>query len=93
VLEAMACGAAVVLRRLPVFEEFYTHGEDCLLCETLPEFEAAIERLAATPELRRRLGERAAETARSHGLDRVRRELETAYAEARKRSADEHTTD
>lgn len=92
VLEAMACGAAVVLRRLPVFEEFYTHGEDCLLCETLPEFEAAIERLAATPELRRRLGERAAETARSHGLDRVRRELEAAYAEASEHSAGEHAT-
>ena len=93
VLEAMACGAAVVLRRLPVFEEFYTHGEDCLLCETLPEFEAAIERLAANPDLRRRLGERAAETAHEHGLDRVRRELEAAYEEARERAADEHATD
>ena len=93
VLEAMACGAAVVLRRLPVFEEFYTHGEDCLLCETLSEFEAAIERLAANPDLRRRLGERAAETAREHGLDRVRRELEAAYDEARERAAGEHATD
>jgi len=93
VLEAMACGAAVVLRKLPVFEEFYTDGEDCLLCETFSAFEAAIERLAADPDLRRRLGENAAETARSHDLDRVRRELEAAYAEAHEHAAaSQHTT-
>ncbi len=94
VLEAMACGVAVVLRDLPVFREFYTDGEDCLLCETLPEFEAAIERLAADPDLRERLGKNAERTARTHGLGRVRRELEAAYEEAcRLAAAAEHTTD
>jgi glycosyltransferase involved in cell wall biosynthesis len=84
VLEAMACGAAVVLRDIPVFEEFYTDGVDCLKCETLPEFEAAVERLASDPDLRTRLGANAKETARGHGLDRVRAELCDAYAEARR---------
>jgi len=94
VLEAMACGAAVVLRRLPVFEGLYTDGEDCLLCETLPEFEKAIDRLASDPDLRRRLGRNAEATARSHGLDRVRRELEAAYAEVSGSTPPgEHTTD
>ena len=79
VLEAMACGAAVVLRDIPVFEEFYTDGEDCLKCETIAEFESALERLAEAPELRRRLGENAMATAGRHGLDRVREELCSAY--------------
>jgi glycosyltransferase involved in cell wall biosynthesis len=94
VLEAMACGAAVVLRRLPVFEEFYTDGEDCLLCETTADFRHALDRLTANPELRARLGENAKETAREHSLERVERELEAAYEAAMTfAGADEHTTD
>ena len=93
VLEAMACGAAVVLRDLPVFREFYTDGEDCLLCEDFEAFEAALDRLAADPDLRRTLGENAKRTARSHDLDRVRRELTAAYAECRDRAdSAEHAT-
>ncbi|WP_254543816.1 glycosyltransferase family 4 protein [Halomarina pelagica] len=79
VLEAMACGKAVVLRDLPVFREFYTDGEDCLLCETRAEFRAALDRLASDPDLRERLGENARETAAEHGLDRVGEELTAAY--------------
>ena len=83
VLEAMACGKAVVLRDIPVFEEFYTDGEDCLKCGTVEEFRAALDRLAADPDLRARLGENARETAREHGLDRVATELLDAYDTAR----------
>ncbi|AUV81495.1 glycosyl transferase family 1 [Salinigranum rubrum] len=79
VLEAMACGKACVLRDIPVFEEFYTHGEDCLKCETHEEFRAALRRLNADPELRERLGENARETASEHSLDRVGERLVEAY--------------
>ena len=90
----MACGAAVILRRLPVFEEFYTDGEDCLLCETTAEFQEALETLTANPELRAWLGENAKETASEHSLERVRKELEDAYETATTLAgADEHTTD
>ena len=81
VLEAMACGKPVVLRDLPVFREYYTDGEDCLLCETEAEFRAALDRLAADPDLRERLGAAARETAREHGLDRVGERLVAAYEE------------
>ncbi|MFA1610457.1 glycosyltransferase family 4 protein [Halobellus rubicundus] len=81
VLEAMACGKAVVLRDIPVFEEFYTHGHDCLKCETEAEFREAVERLAEDPELRERLGENARETAREHSLDRVGEQLAATYRE------------
>jgi glycosyltransferase involved in cell wall biosynthesis len=79
VLEAMACGKAVVLSDIPVFREFYTHGHDCLLCDSLAEFRAAIDRLASDPALRERLGTNARETAREHSLDRVGAALRTAY--------------
>ncbi|MFB6298030.1 MAG: glycosyltransferase family 4 protein [Salinirussus sp.] len=79
VLEAMACGKAVVLSDIPVFREFYEDGHDCLLCSTRGEFRAALERLAADPGLRERLGENARETARDHGLDRVAGALTDAY--------------
>jgi glycosyltransferase involved in cell wall biosynthesis len=79
VLEAMACGKAVVVRDIPVFEEFLTDGEDCLKCSTRQEFVDALDRLAADPDLRRRLGENARETASEHSLDRVGERLVEIY--------------
>lgn len=81
-LEAMACGKAVVVRDIPVFEEFFADGHDCLKASSLGEFEAAIDRLAADPALRERLGENARETAAEHSLDAVREGLLDAYDEA-----------
>ncbi|MFB6092782.1 MAG: glycosyltransferase family 4 protein [Haloquadratum sp.] len=83
VLEAMACGKAVVLRDIPVFEEFYTDGHDCLKCETDAEFREAVDRLAADEGLRRRLGENARETAKRHSLDRVGEKLARTYRDVR----------
>ena len=82
VLEAMACGKPVVLRDIPVFQEFFTDGEDCLKCSTFPAFQAALERLADNPNLRERLGEAAKETAAEHDLERVGKRLRSAYEDA-----------
>lgn len=79
VLEAMACGKAVVLRDIPVFEEFFTDGVDCLKCDTFEEFEAALHRLERDPDLRERLGENATETAREHSLERLGEKLADVY--------------
>ncbi|ELZ85783.1 glycosyl transferase family protein [Haloferax elongans ATCC BAA-1513] len=81
VLEAMACGKAVVIRDIPVFEEFYTHGHDCLKCSTKEEFRRALELLERDPDLRRRLGDNAKETAAEHSLDRVGDRLVETYEE------------
>ncbi|MDG5775908.1 glycosyltransferase family 4 protein [Haloarculaceae archaeon H-GB2-1] len=78
-LEAMACGKAVVLRDIPVFEEYFTHDEDCLKCSTFAEFEDAIDRLAADPDLRERLGENARETAAEHTLAKMGQQLTAIY--------------
>ncbi|MFC6732189.1 MULTISPECIES: glycosyltransferase family 4 protein [unclassified Haladaptatus] len=79
VLEAMACGKVVVLSDIPVFNEFYTDGEDCLMCSTQAEFREALDRLSNNPELREKLGENARQTAAEHGLDRVGDELLSIY--------------
>ena len=79
VLEAMACGKAVVLSDIPVFREYYEDGHDCLICSDRREFREALERLEANPELRERLGENAKATAREHGLDRVGDRLVEVY--------------
>ena len=82
VLEAMACGKAVVLSDIPVFREYYEDGHDCLICDGAAEFREALGRLESNPALRERLGENARETAREHGLDRVSEELLGYYREA-----------
>jgi glycosyltransferase involved in cell wall biosynthesis len=81
VLEAMACGKPVVLRDIPVFREYFTDGEDCLICETESEFLAALDRLDSEPALREHLAENGRETAESHSLDRVGEALAGTYRE------------
>ncbi|WP_435145973.1 glycosyltransferase family 4 protein [Halobaculum sp. P14] len=81
VLEAMACGKACVLRDIPVFREYFEDGHDCVLCEDEDEFAAALDRLAADPDERERLGANARETAAEHSLDRVGDRLVDTYAE------------
>lgn len=82
VLEAMACGKACVISDIPVFEEFFTHGEDCLKCSTTTEYVSALDRLASDPDLRAKLGASAQETAAQHSLDTVGDDLLDAYRSA-----------
>ncbi|MFB6070632.1 MAG: glycosyltransferase family 4 protein [Halanaeroarchaeum sp.] len=79
VLEAMATGNPVVVRDIPVFEEFLTDGEDCLKASSEAGFVEALDRLHDDPDLRRRLGENARETAREHDLDHLGERLASIY--------------
>jgi glycosyltransferase involved in cell wall biosynthesis len=59
-LEAMACGKAVVGADSPGIREVIQHGDNGLLAEPTPDgFEMALRRLLRDSELRRRLGPRA----------------------------------
>ena len=78
-IEAMACGLAVVAADRPGLAEVVEHERTGLLCEPTPEaLCAAIGRLLQDPALRQRLGAAARSAAvQRYSLDRVL-ELETA---------------
>jgi glycosyltransferase involved in cell wall biosynthesis len=72
-LESAAVGAAGVYSRVPPYTDHVTEGETGLLVENREEaWEAALERLYADPELRRRIAERAlAEVRERFATERV----------------------
>lgn len=72
-LEAMACGLAVLGTDVPGIREIIRHGENGLLCEPKAEALAeAIARLLADADLRRRLGAQARKYVLHHNsLSRV----------------------
>ncbi|MFB6138244.1 MAG: glycosyltransferase family 4 protein [Halobacteriaceae archaeon] len=88
VLEAMATGNPVIARDIPVFREYFTDGEDCLLCATDDEFRAALERVTTDADLRADLVAGGYETAAAHDLERVGEELRGHYETARDLAAE-----
>ncbi|MDY6780366.1 MAG: glycosyltransferase family 4 protein, partial [Halobacteria archaeon] len=81
VLEAMSCEKAVLVSDLPVFEEFLTHGENCLKASEFDEYVDALDRLH-DEELRDELGESAAKEAEKHSLENVGEDLIEVYERA-----------
>ena len=76
-LEAMAAGAPVVCTDANGNRDFCRDGENCLMVDPEPEsVRAALERLFADPELRRRLSEEGRRTAERYGWDGRIDELE-----------------
>ncbi|MCG6963739.1 MAG: glycosyltransferase [Acidobacteria bacterium] len=72
-LEAQACGCAVVATAVGGLAELVIDGFNATLIPPEPAaLLAALERLASDPELRRRLGRNAIQTARGHSLNRWR---------------------
>ncbi len=58
VLQYMAAGLPVVANPVGVQAKLIRHGENGFLVETAAQWQAAIQRLAGDPELRRRMGAR-----------------------------------
>ncbi len=79
VLEAMACGKAVILSDIPVFQEYYTHGKDCLMCHSVGEFKQSVDLLCEDSTLRDKLGKNAQKTAQKHDLNSLSHNLEDIY--------------
>jgi glycosyltransferase involved in cell wall biosynthesis len=80
-LEAMACGLAIVATRLGSTEGLLEHERDALLVAPASpdQLAKAIQRLAGDPDLRARLGTGAIETSRQFEIDTVVGRIEDAY--------------
>jgi glycosyltransferase involved in cell wall biosynthesis len=72
-IEAMACGLAVIGADSPGIREIIRHGENGWLCKTDPaSIRSAIQELLASPDLCRKLGQNAREFVVKHfSLDRI----------------------
>ncbi len=84
-IEAMACGLPVVATRIDAVGELVSDSEDGLLVEPGDSgaLGAALQRLAADPGLRARLGEAGRETVRDrHDLDRQAAQLYELFGSA-----------
>lgn len=79
VLEAAACGKAILLRDIPVFEDWMIHGKNCLKAKTDEEFVKYLKELILDEKLRQRLGQAAQKTAKEHDLLNVGKKLKTVY--------------
>ena len=88
--EAMACGLPVVTSRQMGVAEIITHGQDGFILEdsgdsaTLAQW---IRRLSTNPELCRRLGEAAAQTARRLTWEQNAQQMRELFERARRQGA------
>lgn len=81
VLEAMACGRAVVCTDTHCNSDFAEHGYNCLKANTAQGLRDHIETLRADDELRKRLAANALQTARRWTYDAMAVRLEAAMME------------
>lgn len=81
-LEALACGLAVLGTRVPGIREIIQHGENGWLCETSVEsIRDAICRVMSDEDLRRQLGKKGRACALNYGLDRLVEKERKLYEE------------
>jgi glycosyltransferase involved in cell wall biosynthesis len=83
VLEAMACGLALVATEHGATHGFVEHGQEALLVPTREPsaLAAALERALSEPTLRRNLATAALESAGRHGVSRVVDRIESEHHE------------
>lgn len=65
-VEAAACARPIVTRTIPVFQEWLTHGKDCLMGTSIDEFDTCFQQLIDDPDLKGRLGAQALRSAQAH---------------------------
>jgi len=82
-LEAAACGVPIILRDLPVYDDF-VDGYNCVKFKTAQEFENAINEILANPMNASRLSRNARKTVQNHDVHIVGKKLLQIYLTAKR---------
>lgn len=69
--EAAAVGLPIILRDIPIYEDWFKHGENCLKFRTDAEFAEAIGRISEDTTLNQRLGQQSLKLAEDHDLNKA----------------------
>lgn len=93
--EAMACGVPTIVSSQAGASEIVTHGEDAFILQdptNAEELAGYLQRLYEDPELRQRMGERAAQTASQYTWERNAAKMHMIFQQAmlRKRKNQQH---
>lgn len=78
-LEAAACRRPIIVRDLPVYENWLEDGVNCLKARTDDEFKIKLQNLMEDRNLRDRLAGKAYEMSKGHSLQRVGEKLKGIY--------------
>jgi glycosyltransferase involved in cell wall biosynthesis len=80
-LEAASCGCPLLIRDIPVYEEWVVDGLHCLKCRTDEQFAEGLERLLDQEDLRGRMVEGAMKLAKEHDIKIAAGMLKNLYEE------------
>jgi len=80
ILEASYCGLPIVVRDLPVYQDWLVDGENCLKEDSKQGFVDAIQKLQDDKELRDKLSQGAIRESEKHTLEQVGQQLQDIYS-------------
>jgi len=78
-LEAAACKRPILVRDLPVYENWLKEDVNCLKAKTDDEFKEKLEKLMKNESLRNKLAENAYEMSKEHSLKKIGEKLKGIY--------------
>ncbi|MFA6394036.1 MAG: glycosyltransferase [Patescibacteria group bacterium] len=81
ILEAAALGLPILVRDIPVYEGWLTHGVDCLKAKNDEEFKKYLGELITSAELRKKIGQGALEVARKKSQTILAEKVVKVYEE------------
>lgn len=79
VLEAAACGRPLLVRDIPVYENWLIDGVNCMKAKTDEEFKEKLKLLFDDESLRKNLGKKAYKMVQEHSLENVGAKLKEIY--------------
>jgi len=78
-LEAASCGCPLLIRDIPVYEDWVVDGRHCLKAKSDDEFSARLSELLADPKLRNKMVEGSKQLAAEHDIKRTAQMLKELY--------------